>query len=297
MFLGTPGEAVPSLRTLVELADVRLVVTRPDKPRGRSGRPQPSAVKVAAEELGLEVAQPSRSDELADFLRPLEIDVGVVAAFGMILRPTVLSIPRRGFLNVHFSLLPRWRGAAPVERAIMAGDDETGVTIMSMDPGLDTGPIVAQRLVPIGHDETGGELRERLSHLGADLLADTLPGWVAGEIEAVTQDESDALYASRIEPADRLITIDMSVVEACDRIRALAPRPGARLQLDGEFHKLLVCRPAPFHLAPGVWRERDGAPFLGLADGAVEVVSIQPPGRRPMSGEAWLRGHTLPSTG
>lgn len=292
--MGTPEAAVPSLQRLADVATVGLVVTRVDKPRGRSGRPQPPPVKEAATELGLEVAQPAGSREVAELLDGRSFDVGVVTAFGMILRPEVLSVPRHGFLNVHFSLLPRWRGAAPVERAIMAGDEETGVTIMAMDEGLDTGPIVSQLSVPIDHDETGGELRERLARLGADLLAETLPGWLEGRLEATPQDDERATYASRIEAEDRLIDPGSAVSETVDRVRALAPRPGARLQIGDEYHKILRCRPAPFPLPPGEWTQRKGTPFFGVADGAVEIVTIQPPGGRPMSGEEWLRGRGLP---
>lgn len=296
VFMGTPQAAVPSLQKLADVATVGLVVTRVDKPRGRSGRPQAPPVKEAATELGLEVAQPAKSREVAELLEGRSFDVGVVTAFGMILRPEVLAVPRRGFLNIHFSLLPRWRGAAPVERAIMAGDEETGVTIMVMDEGLDTGPILSQVPVPIGHDETGGQLRGRLASIGADLLADTLPGWVDGISSVSPQEEAGAVYASRIEAEDRRIGPDLSVTEAYDRVRALAPTPGARLRIDGDYHKILACRPAPFALRPGEWAERNGTPFLGMIDGALEIASIQPPGGRVMTGDAWLRGRALPSS-
>lgn len=294
VFMGTPEAAVPSLRELADIAQVDLVVTRTDKPRGRSRRPQPPPVKESAEALGLDYAQPANAGELNELLEGRSFDVGVVAAFGMILRPQALAVPRHGFLNVHFSLLPRWRGAAPVERAIMAGDEETGVTIMAMDEGLDTGPIVSQLPVPIGHDETGGQLRDRLAVLGGELLAETLAGWVEGDIPAVPQDEDGATHAPRIEAEDRVITPEMSVTEVYDRVRALAPAPGARLSIDGEYHKILGCRPAPFGLAAGEWAERNETPYLGLVDGALEIATIQPPGGRPMSGEEWLRGRRLP---
>lgn len=294
--MGTPEAAIPSLEALADIATVELVVTRPDRPRGRSRRLQPPPVKNAAQRLGLPVVQPESSRALVELMESRSPDLGVVVAFGMILRSEVLARPRRGFLNVHFSLLPRWRGASPVERAIMAGDTDTGVTIMAMDEGLDTGPIVSQRPTPIGAEETGGELRTRLAALGADLLARTVTGWMAGDLAAVPQDDSEAVYASRIEAEDRLITPEMKVVEACDRVRALAPRPGARLSIEGEFHRILKCRPSPEPLGPGRWARIDGSPAVGLADGAVEVLLIQPPGKREMTGEAWLRGRRLPSS-
>ncbi|MFP3915756.1 MAG: methionyl-tRNA formyltransferase, partial [Actinomycetota bacterium] len=254
-------------------------------------------VKEAAAYLGLEVAQPESRMELPRLLQDLAVDVGVVAAFGLILPPEVLALPRRGFLNVHFSLLPRWRGAAPVERAIMEGDQETGVTIMEMDEGLDTGPIVAQLPIPIGEDETGGELRERLSHVGGDLLAETLPAWVDGTISPTPQDDRKAIIAPRIGPEDRLLSVELPVREACNRVRALAPEPGARLSIDGEYHKILRCRRSPYAPPPGHWQEREGIPVVGLADGGLEITEIQPPGKRAMSGEAWLRGRDIPGTG
>jgi methionyl-tRNA formyltransferase len=295
VFMGTPEAAVPSLNALPEVASVDLVVTRPDRPRGRSRRLQPPPVKEAANRLGLQVAQPENAAALAELMERRSFDVGIVVAFGMILRPKVLAVPRQGFLNVHFSLLPRWRGAAPVERSIMAGDSETGVTIMAMDEGLDTGPIISQLSTPIGPHETGGELRERLAGMGAELLIDTLPAWITGELATTPQEEAKAVYAARIEPEDRLITPDMAVDRACNRVRALAPAPGARLSVDGELHKLLQCRTSAIRIAPGQWAVAESRPVVGLADGAIEIEQIQPPGKREMPGEAWLRGRDLPS--
>lgn len=294
VFLGTPRASVPSLLALTRIADVDLVVTRPDAPRGRRRRRQPPPVKEAAEELGLPVAQPSHRSELAEILTGREIDVGVVVAFGMILQPEVLAIPRSGFVNVHFSLLPRWRGAAPVERAVMAGDAETGVTIMVMDEGLDTGPILAQQRTPITEADTGGSLRDRLSEMGAELLVETLPRWVAGDLEPSPQPEEGATHASRLEPEDRIITARMPVTEAWNRIRALAPDIGAQLEIEGVTHKILEASPRRTPLAPGEWASVDGRPVVGLADGALEIVTIQPPGKRAMSGADWLRGRSLP---
>jgi len=294
VFAGTPPEAVPSLEALSRVGEVDLVITRPDRPRGRSRAPRPPAVKTAAGSLGLPVAQPATAGELEEMLGTGTFDVGVVVAFGMILRPRALAAPSAGFLNVHFSLLPRWRGAAPVERAIMAGDTSTGVSIMVMDEGLDTGPVLAREETPIHPDDTGGSLRERLADLGARLLVDTVGAWVDGQLDAVPQDSSGATYAARIEPRDRLVSADMSVGEFVDRVRALAPTPGARLKIGMEYHKILSAAPADNGPDPGEWGSSQAHPMFGVSGGSVLIQEIQPPGKRPMTGEEWLRGRRLP---
>lgn len=296
VFLGTPEAAVPSLVALSEIAEVGLVVTRPDRPRGRSRRPQPPPVRRAAERMELATAQPADRAELVAALEPLDVEVGVVVAFGMLIPAGALALASAGFVNVHFSLLPRWRGAAPVERAIIAGDAETGVTLMQMDAGLDTGPIIAQRVTPIGATETGGELRERLAAMGAALLRAALPDWMAGRLVASPQPDTGVTYAAKLDPADRLVGPGMSLHEFTSRVRALAPQPGARLWIEGEPHKLLAVSPGEMRVPPGVWHDgAGGTPLLGLADGAVRIDELQPPGKRPMSGAAWRRGRELPS--
>lgn len=296
VFLGTPEAAVPSLVALSEIAEVGLVVTRPDRPRGRSRRPQPPPVRRAAERMELATAQPADRAELVAALEPLDVEVGVVVAFGMLIPAGALALASAGFVNVHFSLLPRWRGAAPVERAIIAGDAETGVTLMQMDAGLDTGPIIAQRVTPIGATETGGGLRERLAAMGAALLRAALPDWMAGRLVASPQPDTGVTYAAKLDPADRLVGPGMSLHEFTSRVRALAPQPGARLWIEGEPHKLLAVSPDERRVPPGVWHDgAGGTPLLGLADGAVRIDELQPPGKRPMSGAAWRRGRELPS--
>lgn len=293
--MGTPAAAVPTLAALAKETQVDPVVTRPDRPRGRSRRLTPSPVTVAARRLGLRVVQPEDRAALAEFVASEPApDVGVVVAFGMILPPEVLSWPAHGLLNVHFSLLPRWRGAAPVQRAIMAGDPVTGVTIMKMDEGLDTGPIITQRSIDVAPDDTGGETTDRLAGLGADLTAGVVRDWVQGAVKARPQPEEGATHAPRLTPADRRVETGSGVIEAVNRVRALAPQPGAQIWIDGQPHKLLEVRPAEAEVEPGEWSAPAGAPVLGVADGALEIVAIQPPGRRPMSGAAWLRGRPLP---
>jgi methionyl-tRNA formyltransferase len=247
--------------------------------------------------MGLRVVQPQHSADLAPLLAATgPVDVGVVVAFGMILRADVLEMPRRGFLNVHFSLLPRWRGAAPVERAIMAGDEVTGVTIMAMDEGLDTGDLIAIRDVAIGPTETGGDMTGRLAQVGADLLAATVGAWVAGAVSAVPQPSEGATYAHKITPEDRRLSTQMPPSRFANTVRALAPEPGGQLVIGGEPHKLLAVSPTSDHIEPGTWAAADGKPLLGLDGGAVFIDTIQPPGKRPMSGADWLRGRSLPGT-
>jgi methionyl-tRNA formyltransferase len=295
-FLGTPEVAVPSLEATARISQVEVVVTRPDRPRGRSRRLQSPPIKEMAVEMGLQVAQPATGGELAACLADQDLDVGVVVAFGMILRPEVLALPTKGFINVHFSLLPRWRGAAPVERALMEGDDSTGVSLMLMDEGLDTGPILGQTETPISPQENGGDLRRRLADMGAELLTEILPAWVGGEIEPRPQSQEGATYASKLEPADRTLDTRMPVGDFVNRVRALAPLPGARLSIDGSHHKILRVKASSIRTPPGVWLEGpDGVPVLGLADGAVAVEELQPPGKRAMTGADWLRGRELPS--
>lgn len=296
VFLGTPEAAVPALEALTGATAVRAVVTRPDRPRGRSRRPRPSAVKEAAERLGLDVVQPGGKDDLAQLpARVGPVDVGVVVAFGMILPPALLDWPRRGFLNVHFSLLPRWRGAAPVERAMMAGETELGVSLMVMDEGLDTGPVLASARLDTAR-LNGGEATAALSRLGAELLSERLEGWLAGEAVPVAQDSKEATYAPRLEPDDRLLDPAMTVQEVVNRVRALAPDRAAQVLVDGDPHQLHAVwgiTGPPARREPGEWHVADGVPRWTVADGEVLVLKIQPPGKRPMSGEDWWRGRRV----
>ncbi len=292
VFLGTPQAAVPTLRALNDVAEVAAVITRPDKPRGRSGRPQPSAVKHEAGELGLTVLQPETGAALEEALAGLgELHVGVVVAFGMILSPRALGIPHRGFLNVHFSLLPRWRGAAPVERALLAGDQSTGVSLIEMDEGLDTGSIVAARRVSIDPEETAGELTERLAVTGARLVAENLERFAAGDVTPVPQSQRGVTYARRLDPHEAELSAATPASQLLAAIRAFSPRPGARLAHDGRTIKVWRAIPADrVDLAPGCLAFDGRHLLMGTADRAVELLEVQPPGRRRMSGAAWARG-------
>jgi methionyl-tRNA formyltransferase len=290
-FLGTPQSAVPTLETLAEEHEIALVVTQPDRPRGRSKSPQPPPVKETAIRLGIPVAQPGKRSEIEGALResgPFEI--AVVVAYGRILTPEVLALPTHGILNLHFSLLPRWRGAAPVARALMAGDPMTGVTIMKLDEGLDTGPILTAQAVDIGQDENAGELTKRLARSGARLLDEAMTAYLAGELEPVPQTDEGVTYADKIEARDRPISPADPVDRVLGQIRGLAPTPAATLDIAGQPHKVLAARRSEVSPPQGEWQIIDGAPIIGLADGGVEILTIQPPGKTPREGRAWANG-------
>ena len=291
VFFGTPEEAVPTLDEVADRHDVRLVVTRPDKPKGRSRRPQPPPVKQEAERLGLPVAQPSGSRELVETLESAgPFDLGVVVAYGRVLRPEVLEIPAHGLLNVHFSLLPRWRGAAPVARALMAGDTMTGVTIIRLDEGLDTGPVLTAQLVDVHPSEDAGTLTARLAELGARLLVSVIPGYLSGEVVPVPQSDDGVTYAEKITADDRPLGAIADPSEFLGRVRGLAPEPGAVLVIDDEPHKILAARVSGEAPPAGTWRLVDGWPVVPVGDVGVALITLQPSGRRPMAGEAWARG-------
>jgi len=297
VFLGTPAAAVPTLVSLATAAEVVAVVTRPDKPRGRSARPVPSPVKEAAAKLGVAVLQPANASELTGALAGIgPIDVGVITAYGTLIRPEALAIPTRGFLNVHFSLLPRWRGANPVVAAVLAGDEETGVSLMVLEQGLDTGPVVAGRTVTIGRDETGGELTTRLAALGAQLLVDVLPGWVAGAMSATPQPGMGVTHAPKLAKPDLLLDMSVPADGLVRRIRALAPSPGARLMVEGVVLRVLAGRRIEQDLAAGKVVVLDERVLVGTGRGALELLTVQAPGKSPMNAAAWMRGlRTRPS--
>lgn len=291
VFLGTPEAAVPTLETLNAEHDVGLAVTQPDRPRGRSGTPVSPPVKVTARAHGIEVAQPGSRTALMEAMSEHgPFDVGVVVAYGRILRRDVLDVPDHGLLNIHFSLLPRWRGAAPVARALMAGDEMTGVSIMKLDEGLDTGPIVTAQAIDIPEDDNAGKLTDRLAGIGARLLAEVLPGYLNGEIDPVPQSDDGATYADKIESGDRPIDPRSEATDVVDQVRALSPEPTATLAIDGETHKIYEVRLVEDDVGTGSWERVKGRPVAGFVGGAVELVTLQPPGKSAMSGEAWVNG-------
>jgi len=288
-FLGTPQSAVPSLAVLAEVGSVQFVVTRPDRPRGRSGRPQPSPVKAVAGELAIEVYEANRGRDL----RPewfADLDLAVVVAFGLLIPTEVLSRPAHGFINVHFSLLPRWRGASPVTAAIFAGDGETGVTIIRLDAGLDTGPILSAASTPIGPRETGGALTVRLAAIGAELLATTVPDLVGSRIEEVEQPAMGATYAPRLTKQDLRFDLDGDPLTNFRKVRALAPKPGVRLDLETGPIRLLAVSPSADQVERGRLQIIDDRVWLGCGGGSVELLEVQPAGRNPMPASDWARG-------
>ncbi len=297
LFAGTPEFAATALQALTAAGhDIALVLTQPDRPAGRGLKPQASAVKRLALELGLAVYQPVElKSELAR--RPLtaaEAEVMVVAAYGLILPPAVLTLPRLGCVNIHASLLPRWRGAAPIQRAILAGDAETGITLMQMDAGLDTGPILAMARLPIAPDDTAGSLHDKLAALGAQEIVRLLPRLAAGEVQAMPQNEADAVYAPKIGK-------DQAHIDWCqpapliDRmVRAFNPVPGAWTAWRGQVLKIWRAAPAAGSGMPGtvLSAAADGL-RVACGEGALTVLELQKAGGRRLSTAAFLAGQPI----
>ncbi|MFC2640433.1 MAG: methionyl-tRNA formyltransferase [Propionibacterium acidifaciens] len=272
VFAGTPGTAVPGLRALAGAGhDVVAVVTRPDAPSGRGRRLRASPVADAAQELGIEVLKPShpRDEDFVARLTALAPDVCAVVAYGALIPEHVLAVPAHGWVNLHFSLLPAWRGAAPVQRALMNGDTVTGVTTFRLVPALDAGPIHRQLRVPVGADETAGELLDRLAVLGADVLVGTMADIEAG-LAPVDQDDEAATTAPRIEVAEARLDWTVPAARLARTVRGTSPHPGA--------------------LAPGCIEADARHLWVGTGDGALELVHVQDFGRRAMSGADWARG-------
>lgn len=291
LFLGTPESAVPALLEVAGAVSLELVITQPDRPQGRSRRPVPSPVKIEADRLGIPVAQPATRSELEEIVASGgPWDIGVVVAYGRILPRSVFDAPVHGMLNIHFSLLPRWRGAAPVSRAIMAGDDLTGVTIMVIDEGLDTGPILTAQAVDIAHGEDAGALTTRLAVTGAKLLGTSMRGYLQGDIVPVPQSDEGATYAEKLTKSDRPLDLTATSRQMVNQTRALAPRPGATLMLDGQQFRILEAVEVDADVERGEWREVEGWPVIGSSDGGVRLVRVQPPGKPVRHGDEWLRG-------
>ncbi len=294
VFLGTPAAAVPALRALSRRRGIDLVVTRGDRRRGRGAQKSPSEVKKAAAELGLAVACPENRDELERALAEVApLRMGVVVAYGMLLPRSVLDMAEAGLVNVHFSLLPRWRGASPVASAIRSGDPVTGVSLMRVTEGLDTGPVLAASSVPIQEGDTTGTLTERLSRLGAQLLVTEWAALWAGDRQGIAQREEDATYAPRLRPGDARLDFDRPAEELARQVRAMAPRPGAFAGWNGNRMRVLKVRwstDPPLPLRPGELVLASGELWCGCRDGGLILDGIQLPGRRVMPGSAWARG-------
>jgi methionyl-tRNA formyltransferase len=295
-FFGTPAFAVPSLRALIEEAfDVAAVVTQPDRPQGRS-RSQlvPPPVKLVAQEEGLTVFQPDRPvGAFADQIRALELDIGIVVAYGHVLKPELLAIPRLGMLNVHASLLPRLRGAAPIAWSILNGDETTGVSIMQMEAGLDTGPVLHQIETEVAADETGGELTERLAELGAAALVEVLMLMEAGEVHAVPQDHSQATYAPKVSRTDARLDWSRDAATLARAVRAFDPEPGAWALLGEQEVKLFGGRAINQGGDPGIILSASDALIIAAGVGGLAVTEVQPAGKRRMPVGEWVRGRAV----
>lgn len=294
VFFGTPDFADVSLRALLHAGhDVVGVVTQPDRPQGRSRSALvPPPVKLTAAEARLPTLQPERpvGDLFLAALRRLDPELGVVVAYGHILRPDVLALPRRGLVNVHASLLPRFRGAAPIQWAIASGETETGVSIMRMEAGLDSGPVHTRVRTPIAVDETGGSLTRRLAELGAAALVETLTALAAGRSDPEPQDATLASYAPKITRETARIDWTMDAASVARRIRAFDPAPGSWTTLDGTDVKLFGARMLDGSGLPGEVLDVGDRLVIAAAGGAVEVAEVQPAGRRRLPVAEWARG-------
>ena len=290
VFMGTPEFSVPVLNALANHHQIEAVYTQPPRPAGRGKADRPTSVHQRATELGLLVRHPAdfkMADTRAEF-GALNADVAVVVAYGLILPQAVLDAPRLGCLNIHASLLPRWRGAAPIQRAILAGDSETGICIMQMAAGLDTGPVLQREVTPIGPEDTSADLHDRLSAMGARMISgvlDLLP------MPAKPQFDHGVIYAAKIAKAEARIDWSQPAVQVDRQIRGLSPFPGAWCDVAGDRVKLLRSRLAAGAGAPG---QRLAGLTIACGDGAIEVTLAQREGKRPMSASDFLNGAALP---
>lgn len=291
VFMGSPGFAVPSLRALASAHDVVAVYTPPDRVRGRGKRLVPTPVKETAEELGLAIRQPLtlRDPSETEALAGLRPDVVCVAAFGMLLPPDILAVPEEGCINVHASILPRHRGAAPIHRAILEGDEETGVSIMRMEEGLDTGAYARIVKVPVD-DADVCTLTARLADIGAEALMDVLTEIEAGTAVWIPQDETHATYAGKITDTDLVLDPGLDVQTALRRIRASDDSARAKLRISGRVVDVVRAEADTAVVAQGTARRAPDALLLGFSDGAVAAAEVRPEGRPVMNGSSFACG-------
>ena len=294
--MGTPDFAVPNLQALADSgAQIAGVYTQPDRPSGRGKKTSKSPVKILAERLGLPVFQPAAlsTNEARSELETLSPDVIIVAAYGLILPNWTLALPTRGALNVHPSLLPRHRGPAPVASAILEGDEETGVTVMLVEPEVDAGPILRTIKLAINPTETTGQLTERLSNIGGQLLVETLHDWITGLISPEPQDHSLATFSRKVTKADGQIDWTQTAEQICRRIRAYHPWPGSFTTWAGRRLKIIEAAPTGDEAGkPGLVSRDPGGILVQAGRGHVALKTVQPEGRRPMDIYAFLAGHT-----
>lgn len=299
VYMGTPEFAVPPLEALADKGyDVLFAVTQPDSRRGRGKKFRPTPVKEAAEKAGIKVLQPAKlrdNQEFIDSLRDAAPDIIIVAAYGKILPPEVLMIPRLGCVNIHASLLPRFRGAAPIQRSIMAGDEKTGVTLMYMEEGLDTGDMIAKAETEIAH-KSAGTLTEELSALGADLLVKYLPEIADGRVSAEKQDDSLATYAPMIKKAEGRLDFSQDAAVLDRLVRGMNPDPGAFTEYGGSRMKVLEAEAVGEDAGgePGRVISADEAGIdVSCGKGALRITRLQMPGKRAMNTADFLRGHSI----
>jgi methionyl-tRNA formyltransferase len=294
VFMGSPEFALPALESLESQTQIVGVVTQPDRPAGRGREMTRPPIKILAEKLGLPLIQPAtlRTPEALDQLRAWHPDIIVVTAFGQILRPEVLSLPRYGCVNLHASLLPQHRGASPIAAAILAGDLETGVTLMKMDPGLDTGPVLGARRLSIQDSDTSESLGQKLSLLAAETLTEFLPVYLRGEITPRPQDESRATYAPRLRKEDGRMDFQQPAEILDRKVRAFHPWPGTYTLWKGQPLRILEVRSEPGgrQAAPGMTVEKSRFPAIQTVDGFLILLKVQPSGKRVMAGDEFLRG-------
>lgn len=307
IFCGTPEIAVPSLLALGQIAEIAGVVCQPDRPAGRGMKVLPPAVKIAADELQLEVFQPTkmRDGSLAAWMRERSADLALVIAYGRILTADTLSAPRLGCVNLHASLLPKYRGAAPIQRALMDGDTETGVCLMQMDEGMDTGPVLARHVLSIAPEDDAGTLAEKLGQLAATVTREDLPRFFRGELHASPQEHSRATHAPPITKADTLLDFARPSTRIVAQVRGLSPKPGAVCFLDEALSKRFkilraTSRPAsPLlgaelgDLSPGVVSAHGTELVIGTGSGALVVLEGQMEGKKQQSGAELLRGRAV----
>jgi methionyl-tRNA formyltransferase len=292
VFMGSPDFALSSLRLLAQHYQVVGVVTQPDRASGRGRELKAPPVKTLAQELNIPVIQPEkvRQPEAMQQLQDWNPDLVIVAAFGQILKKDVLELPKYGCINVHASLLPRWRGAAPINASVLAGDEETGVTIMKMDVGLDTGPMLAMKRIRIKPDDTAGSLFEALATLGADLLIETLPAYMDGKLSPQPQPEEGATYAPMLKKEDGLLDFNQPAVDLDRRIRAMNPWPGAWFEWEGAPFKVHRAHVGQGKAEVGKRLIEQNQPAVGTGSGILILDEVQPPGKKPMNGKSFLAG-------
>lgn len=299
--MGTPDFALPTLKALIDHGHrVSAVVTQPDRPKGRGKKLAPPPVKVLALEHGIEVLQPEKASEesFCDIIREKAPDLIIVVAFGQILRKILLDIPGWGVINIHGSLLPDYRGAAPIQRTILNGDTMAGLTVMRMDEGMDTGPILFRKEVPVLPDETAGQLHDRLALISGDLIIEALDHMATNPVVETPQDDALATYAAKIEKQMGLIDWNLSAEKVSALIRGMDPRPGAYTLLEGKNVKLFSSHVLEGEATDGVpgrvRRPKDGGLIVETGQGALEIREIQFPGKRKLPAVDFLRGFSLP---